>query len=59
MNDKPPTGVLIRDWTGMVTNADPRDIPDSCSQIQVNMTQERAGEIITRGGLRPVSFDDL
>jgi hypothetical protein len=49
--------VVIRDWPGLITAADRKDLPPGAGQIQVNMQSNTPGELRVRRGLRPVRFD--
>lgn len=50
--------VEIRDFAGLVTRADPDDVPPGAAQDQVNLSSARAGELVTRSGARPVIFEE-
>jgi hypothetical protein len=45
------------DFAGLVTNADPRDIPPGAAQEQVNICCISPGELQVRLGYREVVFD--
>lgn len=47
----------MRDFPGLVLNADPREVPSGAGQIQVNVTSEQIGLLQSRRGLRVVTFD--
>lgn len=49
--------VVIRDWSGMVSNADAEDLPPGTMQKQLNVHSDKQGELRVRRGLREVSFD--
>ena len=51
--------VVLADFPGIATNADPRDIPEGTAEEQVNLCSFVPGEMRTRLGLRPVVFDDV
>ncbi len=53
----PASQVDIRDWAGLVTKADGRDVPEGAAQDQVNAQSERPGELRPRRGLRVVQFE--
>lgn len=47
-----------RAWAGLVSNADPNDIPDGALQDCQNVVVVRAGELSVRKGFRPVTFEN-
>lgn len=51
---------VVRDFAGLVTNAGPVAVdPNQGAMAElVNLSPARQGELTTRPGLRPVSFDD-
>ena len=55
--DKVVARVAIRDWPGLVTTSDRKDIPPGAGQIQLNCQSERQGELRVRRGLKRVLFD--
>jgi hypothetical protein len=55
---KEVTKVVIRDFAGLVTNADPADVPAGSSPRQVNAAAERPGELRPRMGWARVKFED-
>ena len=57
MGEKPQTEVAIRDFAGMVSNTDPRDLQPGQSQVQINATTRRKGELVIRRGYREIAFD--
>lgn len=57
MADKPRASVEIRDFPGLVANADPDDIPPGSGVKQTNVTAIIPGELSTRLGYRTVSFE--
>lgn len=59
MNEPPVTVAVISDFTGMFSNADPKDVPQEGAQVQVNVGTVRPGELTVRGGLKEVTFDSL
>jgi hypothetical protein len=59
MNEPPVIQVVIDDFEGMFSNADPKDVPMQGAQVQVNVGTVRPGELTVRGGLREVTFDTL
>ena len=54
---EPATKIEIRDWQGLITNADRRDLPPGAGQVQVNLVSNVTGELKVRRGLVPVRFD--
>jgi hypothetical protein len=52
------TAVPIRDFPGLVSNADAHDIPPGAAQVQVNATGQRPGELAVRPGFRRLRFDE-
>lgn len=48
---------VIRDFPGLVTNADPNDLPQGSAKVQVNVTATIYGEFRVRGGFRTVKFE--
>lgn len=50
--------VLIRDFPGLVTNADPNDLPEGAAKVQTNVTATIFGELRARGGYRAVKFEE-
>ena len=57
MGQKPVARVIIRDFAGLETNADPSDIEAGKSREQVNLTAERSGELRPRMGWARVKFE--
>jgi hypothetical protein len=49
--------VVIRDWPGLITAADRKDLPPGAGQIQLNLHSNTPGELRVRRGLRPIRFD--
>lgn len=47
----------LSDFTGMVTAADPHNLPPGAAQIQINLQSNVPGELAVRGGLRRVTFE--
>lgn len=47
----------MRDFPGLVLNADPREVPPGSGQVQVNVTSEQIGVLQSRRGLRVTTFD--
>ena len=48
----------IRDFPGMITSADPDDIPDGAAEVQVNLISVKPGEMRVRSGYKFVSFEE-
>lgn len=59
MAEKPKTSVECRDWPGLVTHADRRDVPPGAGVFQINLASERPGELRVRRGLTLVVFDPV
>ena len=57
MSDQPAASVEMRDWPGLVTQADRQDQQPGSGRIQVNLQSDKQGEMTVRRGLRPVLFD--
>lgn len=55
-----PTRVMIeiRDWPGLVTNADAHDLPPGAATEQVNLQSSQAGVLEARPGFLFVAFED-
>ena len=47
----------MRDFPGLVLNADPREVPPGAGQQQVNAVSEQIGLLQSRRGLQTVTFD--
>lgn len=47
----------MRDFPGLVLNADPREVPPGAGQVQINAASEQVGLLQSRRGLRVVTFD--
>lgn len=52
------SGVEIKSFTGLVTNADEDATPDGSAKIQVNATLITPGEVHVRKGMRQVTFTE-
>ena len=50
--------VFIADFPGLLTNVDPRDLADGSAADQLNLQSIEYGAMITRAGIREVSFDE-
>lgn len=49
---------LVSNFPGLLTNADPRDLPAGAAEEQVNLTCVVEGELRVRQGIRPVVFEE-
>jgi hypothetical protein len=49
---------LAQDFAGMVSNADPRDIPPGAAEEQINLSTHIQGEMRVRLGIQAVTFED-
>lgn len=58
MGIKADSNLEIKDFSGMASNADPTDIPPGMSQVQINVSSIRRGQLEIRGGLRKVTFEN-
>jgi hypothetical protein len=56
MGVKPVLRVVIRDFAGLETNADPNDIEPGKAREQINIVAERSGELRPRQGWARVKF---
>jgi hypothetical protein len=52
------SAVAMRDFPGLVTNADPHDLKPGAAQVQVNVASSRPGELRAREGWRRLLFDE-
>lgn len=52
----PPAKVVIKDFTGLSTNADSADLPEGAARQQVNVVGERVGYFQVRMGFVRVLF---
>jgi hypothetical protein len=50
-------GILFRDFKGLILDADPHDREAGVAINQVNAMSTDIGELQSRGGYRPVSFE--
>lgn len=55
---RPDDRVVVRDFPGIDTSADPHDIEAGAATRQTNLVATRPGELRLRGGLRIVRFED-
>lgn len=51
--------VQVADFSGLILNADPLDVPEGAASDQVNATSVVPGELRVRGGIKVVSFEDF
>lgn len=58
MADKPRATVRMNDFPGIMTNMEKTDIPPGAAAFQLNLMSKRQGEMETRPGFRPVTFDE-
>lgn len=54
----PDSSSQVDDFRGLVTNADPKDLPPGASPDQVNCVSARVGELKVRNGTRVITFED-
>ena len=59
MGQRAKSQVEIKDFPGLVLNADPHDLPPGAAADQVNAQSDVPGELTTRRGLRVVSFETV
>lgn len=52
------TLLRIDRFAGMAGTIDPQDLDSTYSEIQVNVSCPRTGELTTRPGLQELAFDD-
>lgn len=53
---RPNYAVGIDEFRGLVTNADPHDLPAGAAQAQTNLQCLVPGKLTVRGGLVPVAY---
>lgn len=53
----PDSQQKVGDFLGMVVNADPHDLAPGASPKQVNVTNQRPGELRVRGGYKELTFE--
>jgi len=58
MAREPNNRKVIRDFQGMV-EADPMDLPEGASQVQVNLAVRTLGVLETRRGFRFAEYDSV
>lgn len=46
------------EFSGLMTNVDPRDVTDGAAEVQVNATCVTMGELRVRLGIREVIFEE-
>lgn len=56
MADRPLKRAEARDWKGMVSAADPHDLPADALQVLENMQVLNRGELLGRAGYRRLGF---
>lgn len=49
--------MTLNQFPGMVDAADPNDLPPGAAQVQINLSSAKPGEMRTRLGFLPVSFE--
>jgi hypothetical protein len=47
----------FKDFPGLVNNADRRDLPPGAATVQVNLGSRQHGNLKSRKGLAPLSFE--
>lgn len=57
MPEKPRKTHEMRDFTGLILQADAHDMPPGAGQDQVNAKSDTAGQLQVRDGMLLVSFD--
>ncbi len=55
-NDRPKVVSVLKDFVGLVSDADPSDLPSGAMSVQINCFSESIGSLTTRGALHEVSF---
>ena len=53
----PESQVVVKDFGGFMTNADPHDVPPGTTVKQVNATSVRHGELRARPGVKVIQFN--
>ena len=57
---RPPDNMVqITDFTGIVANADHRDVPEGAAEDQVNACSIVAGELRVRHGILALTFEEF
>jgi hypothetical protein len=54
----PRSSVVFKDFQGVINAAASEDIPPGATEVQVNVTCVKGGELATRQGYRVVTFED-
>jgi hypothetical protein len=49
--------VELRDFHGLITNADRYDLPEGAGQVQINLCSIILGELQVRQGIRELVFE--
>jgi hypothetical protein len=57
MGQQARTRLVLKDFPGLVTDADPHDVPKGAAREQLNVAAERPGELKPRLGYRLLRFD--
>ena len=57
MPEKAEGGREIRDFPGLILDADTRDLPEGATNLQLNCTSEDQGMLTSRNGYILVSFE--
>ena len=55
--ERPKSAVIIREFPGLSLSVDEFDLQPGVAADQVNIRSERVGEMTSRGGMLPVSFE--
>lgn len=58
-NERPQNISVLKDFTGLVSDADPRGLPPGAFAEQVNVFSLQLGSIEPRGGLKEVALTYL
>ena len=59
MGEPAKAEVSIKDFRGMGSNYDAKDLPPGLSKIQINVNGFRRGELLVRRGLREITFEAI
>lgn len=49
--------LVLDDFPGLLTHADPRDLPPGAAREQTNVTSAEPGQLTVRAGLRELKFE--
>lgn len=49
---------IAEDFPGLMTNVDPRDLPDGAAEEQINLVCQVVGELRVRLGMKEVVFEE-